>query len=74
MKKYSDDLQLEFKDYDQLSYEDNGDETYIELFLDGDSIGLVEVYTDVENEKREYICINYEMIYLDTIFRQSFLF
>ena len=74
MKKYSDDLSLDFKDYDQLSYEDCGDATYIELFLDGNSVGLVEVYTDVENEEREYICINYEMIYLDTMFRQNFLF
>ena len=65
MKKYSDDLQLEFKDYDQLSYEDNGG--MIGVFLDDKQVGLCEVYTDWENESREYIYINNEIIYLDTL-------
>ena len=65
MKKYSDDFQLDFKSYDQLSYEDNG--SMIGVFLDDKPMGLCEVYTDWENESREYICINYEIIYLDTL-------
>jgi len=29
--------------------------------------GDIEVWCDVENDERDYICVNYEMIYLDTI-------
>ena len=66
MKIYSDDLQLEFKDYDQLSYYDSQSD-YIDLYNKDEFVGYVNVYTDVENEKREYICINHEIIYLDTL-------
>jgi len=67
MKKYNnEELLLEFKKYSQLSYEDLGEE-YVQLFLDNKSIGLVEVSTNIENEKKEYIIINYEIVYLDTI-------
>jgi hypothetical protein len=65
MKKYSDELTLDFKSYDQLSYEDN--DSLVGIFLDDKPMGLCEVFTDRENEKREYVCINYEMIYLDTL-------
>lgn len=67
MKKYNnEELTLEFKKYSQLSYEDLGEE-YIQLFLDNKSVGLVEVSTDVESENREYIIINYEILYLTEI-------
>ena len=68
MKKYSEDLTVLFKDYSQLSYEDL-DAEYVQLFIDNKIIGLVEIQTDVENLKREYIIINYEIIYLDSIKR-----
>ena len=66
MEIYSDDLELEFKDYDQLSYYDSGSD-YIDLYNKDEFVGYVMVYTDAENEKREYICINNEIIYLDTL-------
>ena len=66
MEKYHDNLQLEFENYSQLSFEDLGEE-YIQVFMNDKSIGLVEVSTDIENQKREYIIINYEILYLDTI-------
>ena len=66
MIKYTEELELKFENYSQLSYEDLGEE-YVQLFLDDESIGLVEVSTDIENQKREYIIVNYEIIYLDTI-------
>lgn len=67
MKKYNDEeLTLDFKKYSQLSYKDSGEE-YVQLFFDNKNVGLVEVSTDVENENREYIIINCEIIYLDTI-------
>lgn len=66
MIKYTEELELEFENYSQLSYDDLGEE-YVQLFLDNESIGLVDVSTDIENQKREYIIVNYEIIYLDTI-------
>lgn len=66
MIKHTEELRLKFKNYSQLSFEDLGEE-YVQLFLDDKSIGLVEVSTDVQNQKREYIIVNYEIIYLDTI-------
>lgn len=66
MNRFSEDLSLTFKDNSQLSFKDFGTDD-IELFLDGESVGMVEVWTDAENGKREYIIINYEMVYLDSI-------
>ena len=66
MIKYTEELELKFENYSQLSFEDL-DEEYIQLFLDNKSVGLVEVSTDIENQKREYIIVNHEIIYLDTI-------
>ena len=67
MKRYSDDLSLDFKDYNQLSYEDDEQSAYVKVYLDDEPIAFSKVYTDRENESREYICINYEMLYLDTL-------
>lgn len=64
--KYHEDLELKYKNYSQLSFEDLGEE-YVQLFLDNESVGLIEISTDVENQKREYIIVNHEIIYLDTI-------
>lgn len=66
MQKYNEELELEFENYSQLSIEDLKEE-YIELFLNDKSVGLMKVFTDIENGKREYIILNYEIIYLDTI-------
>jgi hypothetical protein len=66
MIKHTEELELKFENYSQLSFEDL-DEEYVQLFLDNESVGLVEVSTDVENQKREYIIVNHEIIYLDTI-------
>ena len=66
MIKYTEELELKFENYSQLSFEDL-DEEYVQLFIDNESIGLVEVSTDVENQRREYIIVNHEIIYLDTI-------
>lgn len=66
MIKYTEELELKFENYSQLSFDDLGEE-YVLLFLDNEIIGLVEVSTDVENQNREYIIVNHEIIYLDTI-------
>lgn len=56
---------IEFDSYEQLSFE-NKDEL-IELFIDDFYIGDLKVWKDSEMEGREYVCINYEIIYLDTL-------
>lgn len=56
---------VEFDKYDQLSYQDKNE--LIELFVDDFYIGDMEVWGDSEMDGREYICINYEIIYLDTL-------
>jgi hypothetical protein len=66
MEFYTDELTLDFTSYFQLSYLDENNEDII-LFLNGTPIGYIVVYTDTENDNREYICVNNEMIYLDTI-------
>ena len=66
MEFYTDELKLDFTSYAQLSYLDENNEDII-LFLNGTPIGYIVVYTDTENDNREYICVNNEMIYLDTI-------
>ncbi len=60
------EYEVEFRDYSQLSYNDL-DAEEVQLFVDDKLIGLIEVYTDKENGNREYVCINYEIVYLDTI-------
>lgn len=56
---------IEFDSYEQLSFE-NKDEL-IELFIDDFYIGDLKVWKDSEMEGREYVCINYEIVYLDTL-------
>lgn len=66
MKEITEEDEVIFDSYDQLSYQDFGGDNIV-LTVDSVLIGECEVWTDVENENREYITINYEMIYLDTI-------
>lgn len=66
---HEDEFQLEFKNYEELSYLDK-DDYYIELFYNEDFVGNLKVYLDAEEDDREYIIINYEIIYLDTIKKQ----
>ena len=57
---------------DELSYNDFG-EDFIELLHNGELVDNVEVYTDSSHEERmnegtaEYIIVNNEMVYLDSI-------
>lgn len=62
----SEEFQLDYRNLSELSYKDNGID-YITLFHNNKEVCDIEVFTDVENGKREYILINYELVYLDTI-------
>lgn len=65
---YIDDL----TSYDDLSYNDFGDD-YVELLHRDEFVDDIEVNTDNNNHERvaegtaEYIIVNSEMIYLDSI-------
>ena len=70
---HEDGFQLEFKNYEELSYLDE-DDYYVELFHNGDFVGNLKVYLDAEENDREYIIVNYEIIYLDTIKKNNYEF
>lgn len=68
----SEEDEVKFQNYDQLSYLNNGDRKedgspVVALYVDNNFIGDIEVWCDGENDERDYVCINYEMVYLDTI-------
>ena len=63
---YTDDFTLDYVNLADLEYIDN-ELSEVRLYFMGNFVGFLEVYTDWENEQREYIIINYTIIYLDTI-------
>lgn len=65
-KMITEETDVQYTDRAQLSYADD-DEPEIELYLDGMSLGWAKVWKDSEMDGREYICLNYEIIYLDTL-------
>lgn len=53
---------------EQLTYEFySSDYDYIELYIDDFYIGVCEVWLDAEMDYRQYIILNYTIVYLDTI-------
>lgn len=62
--KYSEDLFLEYNSLDDLSYCDSLT-SHIDLYHKDIFVGYVEVWTD--EDEREYIIINNDVVYLDTI-------
>jgi len=65
-KRITEDTLLEFSNYNQLSYMDEG-KAFVDLYVDDKVIGRIRVYKDSEMEDREYVCINHEVVYLDSI-------
>lgn len=57
---------VEFTNYEELSYKDN-DEENVELYVNGEFQGEIKVWKDSEMDGREYVCINYTIVYLDTL-------
>ena len=64
------ETEVKFKDYKDLSYKETQEDN-IELFVKDELVGEIEAFTDRENGNREYICLNYEMVYLDTIIKRE---
>lgn len=65
-KMITEETDVQYTDRAQLSYADDG-QPEVELYLDGTSLGWAKVWRDSEMDGREYICLNYEIIYLDTL-------
>ena len=64
--KLTEESQIDYNELSDLSYYETGTEN-VDVYVEDTYIGEIEVFTDRENDEREYICINYEMVYLDTI-------
>lgn len=72
MQQIFEETEVVFKEYSELSYTDNSDETpegrpVVVLYVNGNYEGHIEVWYDAEMDDRPYVCINYEIVYLDTI-------
>jgi hypothetical protein len=66
MKRIKEETEIKFERYTDLSYLDEG-EPEVTLYVKDRPVGYVKVWKDTEQDGREYICINYEVVYLDTI-------
>lgn len=65
-KKIREEDHIEFTKYEQLTYLDEGEPEII-LYLDDRAVGNIKVWQDSEMQGREYICLNYEILYLDRL-------
>ena len=65
-KIIEEETEVKYQNLDDLSYMDFG-EDMISLYVNKEFEGDIKVWKDSEMDGREYICINYEIIYLDTI-------
>jgi len=72
-KRILEETSLEFTDYAQLSYMDIGG-VDVHVYIDDKKVGKAKVWLDSEEEGREYLCLNYEVVYLDTITKRQFIF
>jgi len=63
------DVEVIFDKYEDLSFKDIQD-INVELYVKGEYIGDIPVWGDSEMDGREYICLNYEILYLDELKKQ----
>lgn len=55
-----------FDEYADLSYLDER-KTSVKLYIKDVYKGNIKVWKDSDEDDREYICLNYEIVYLDTL-------
>lgn len=65
------ETEIKFERYTDLSYHDEG-EPEVTLYVKDRPVGYIKVWKDSEQDGREYVCINYEVVYLDTINKMEF--
>jgi hypothetical protein len=70
MKTLTEDSEVLFEDYSDLTFKETHEATVV-LYVKNLSVGNIKVWLDSEEADREYICINHEIVYLDTIEKQS---
>jgi hypothetical protein len=66
----SEETEVFYSNDEQLSYEQiiiNDECDYVNLYVDDFYIGYCEIWLDSEMDFREYIILNYTIVYLDTI-------
>ena len=66
LKKITEETEVMFEKYTDLSYLDEG-EPEVTLYVNDRPVGYIKVWKDTEQDGREYICVNYEILYLDTL-------
>jgi hypothetical protein len=66
LKKIKEETDVKFEKYTDLSYLDEG-EPEVTLYVKDRAVGYILVWKDSEQGGREYICLNYEVVYLDTL-------
>lgn len=68
MPLITDETPVYFKHQHQLAYRPlRNSKVEVELFVSDASIGIAEVWSDPAMNNREYMIINNEVVYLDTI-------
>lgn len=65
-KFITEETDVAYSSESNLSYYDDGQDT-VALFDQGDYLGDCQVWQDSEMDFREYVILNYTIIYLDTI-------
>jgi hypothetical protein len=68
MKLITEDDHLEFENDADLSYQDDGEANII-LHVKGSPVGLIQVFCDMGDAGREYIVLNNDVTYLDTLIK-----
>lgn len=58
--------EVKYLNLEELSYFDDGNDT-VALYVNKEYEGDIKVWRDSEMDGREYVCINYEIVYLDTL-------
>lgn len=72
-KRIKEETPLDFTDYAQLSYMDIGD-VDVDVYIDDKKVGKAKVWLDSEQNGREYLCLNYEVVYLDMITKRTYVY
>lgn len=66
VKLITEEDEVKYQNLDELSYMDFGEGT-VSLYVKKEYEGDIKVWKDSEMDGREYVCINYEIVYLDTL-------
>ncbi len=67
--RIEEETEVVFDQYEDLTYSDIGWDD-VELYVKGDYLGNIKVWLDTQMDGREYICVNYEILYLDKLKNQ----